>query len=404
MNAKITKYLVIAPTPFYEDRGCHFRIRGEAEGLKKLGHKVVIATYGEGEDVKGLKIKRTFSILGHFQKGPASSWKKIPADIFLFFTALNTAWNFKPQVIYCHLHEGVLLGFFIRLFYFVFSRKWVKLVFDSQGSLTEELVNYRMIKNKYLIKFFISLEKLIEMMPDIIFVSSTKHEGMSEKVHLLPDAISLFNISQTDILKIKKEESLEKLTAYLPVIKIELIKSWMKEGKKIIVYTGSFGRSKGLPQFLSKVFPRLIKNKDICFLLGGGDIWESSVNSKYRDIFRNRFVVLNNLNSKNLVPFLSLGNITIDPKPITTKESSGKIINYMAMGLPVVCFDQDNNQYFLDDGGIYAKSYKDFNNLINKLLKDKERQKKLGKKNFKRVWGKFNWQESAKKINKVINI
>ena len=45
------KILVVAPTPFFSDRGTHIRILEEARALEKLGHKITIATYHIGRDI-----------------------------------------------------------------------------------------------------------------------------------------------------------------------------------------------------------------------------------------------------------------------------------------------------------------------------------------------------------------
>ena len=42
---------MIAPTPYFSDRGCHVRIYEEAKALKARSHEVVIVTYHLGRDV-----------------------------------------------------------------------------------------------------------------------------------------------------------------------------------------------------------------------------------------------------------------------------------------------------------------------------------------------------------------
>ena len=44
------KVLMIAPTQFFADRGCHIRILEEIRALKRLGHKLELLTYHSGED------------------------------------------------------------------------------------------------------------------------------------------------------------------------------------------------------------------------------------------------------------------------------------------------------------------------------------------------------------------
>jgi hypothetical protein len=50
--------LMVAPTSFFADYGCHVRILAEATNLQNLGHRVVICTYHNGDNVQGLDIRR----------------------------------------------------------------------------------------------------------------------------------------------------------------------------------------------------------------------------------------------------------------------------------------------------------------------------------------------------------
>jgi len=54
--------MMIAPTPFFADRGCHVRIYEEARILQSLGNKVIIYTYHNGRNISGIKIKRIMNI------------------------------------------------------------------------------------------------------------------------------------------------------------------------------------------------------------------------------------------------------------------------------------------------------------------------------------------------------
>jgi glycosyltransferase involved in cell wall biosynthesis len=58
--------------------------------------------------------------------------------------------------------------------------------------------------------------------------------------------------------------------------------------------------------------------------------------------------------------------VAVSPKTLESKEANSKIYNYLAMGLPVVCFDMLENREILGDKGIYAK-YKDIKDLAQKI-------------------------------------
>ena len=50
---------------------------------------------------------------------------------------------------------------------------------------------------------------------------------------------------------------------------------------------------------------------------------------------------------------MALGDVAVAPK-LSATEGSGKILNYMAMGLPTVAFDTPVSREYLQDLGIYA--------------------------------------------------
>src|SRR5207247_135295 len=52
--------------------------------------------------------------------------------------------------------------------------------------------------------------------------------------------------------------------------------------------------------------------------------------------------------------YLGVASIAIEPKAGESAEASGKLLNYMAAALPVVCFDTENNPALLGDPGYYA--------------------------------------------------
>jgi glycosyltransferase involved in cell wall biosynthesis len=51
--------------------------------------------------------------------------------------------------------------------------------------------------------------------------------------------------------------------------------------------------------------------------------------------------------------YLALGDISVAPKMSST-EGSGKILNYMAMGLPTVAFETPVSRQYLREEGLYA--------------------------------------------------
>ena len=90
---KSLKVLMIAPTSFFADYGGHVRILEEAVALQKLGHRVTICTYHNGQDVEGLDIERTLSIPWRQDYEVGSSRHKIAFDVLLFLKSLSVAFR-----------------------------------------------------------------------------------------------------------------------------------------------------------------------------------------------------------------------------------------------------------------------------------------------------------------------
>src|SRR5688572_28198219 len=118
-NSQPARYrvLMIAPTSFFADYGCHVRILEEARILQKLGHTVTIVTYRNGNDVPDLDIQRTLPIpwRTHYEVG--SSRHKLAFDALLGLKTLQLLARRRYDIIHAHLHEGALIGLLLsRLF------------------------------------------------------------------------------------------------------------------------------------------------------------------------------------------------------------------------------------------------------------------------------------------------
>ena len=165
--------LMIAPTSFFGDYGCHVRILEEVRVLQKRGHRVTIVTYYKGRDLPELNIVRTRPTPWHADYEVGSSRHKVAFDALLSWTALRTARRLKPDIIHAHLHEGALIGRVVS------ALTGAPLVFDYQGSLTAEMLDHHFVrpggKREW---FFRTLENRIDRMPRAILTSS-RHSAQS---------------------------------------------------------------------------------------------------------------------------------------------------------------------------------------------------------------------------------
>ncbi len=97
--------------------------------------------------------------------------------------------------------------------------------------------------------------------------------------------------------------------------------------------------------------------------------------------------------------YLSLGDIATAPK-ISSTESSGKILNYMAMEMPTVAFDVPVSREFLGQLGVYAEpgNYISLADAIQTLLRDPELAQSLGQRSRQRAAQEFSWEQAGRHI------
>jgi glycosyltransferase involved in cell wall biosynthesis len=359
------KILMIAATPFFSDRGCHIRIYNEIKYLKRNNIDIALCTYHLGYNPLGIdenNIKRIANISWYKKITPGASWGKIYLDFLLLILSFKEYLKNKPKIIHAHLYEGLIIAWLVKIL--TFSR--VKIIFDCQGSLSEEMYQYTLHKNK-LFKIFYSIFCLIEKIslciPDKILCSSkNSFDFIKHKYNISDNKIDILDDGIDDEMfkKISIEEKIEARNEYK-----------IPNNNRVIVYTGSMAKAKGVDELL-EVLPELIrKDNKLTFIFAGYGELEEYYKDKYTEYVKNGNVIfIGRFSYFTLPKILALADYAIDPKK-DSSESSGKIFNYMAVGLPVICFKNEFNISLLEGNAIYIKDFFD----ILSIQKQKESNK-----------------------------
>lgn len=363
------KILMIAPTPFFADRGCHVRILEETKALQKRGHEVLICTYHHGKEVPGIETQRILKIPWYQKLEAGPSWHKVYLDFLLLLKSFLVATNFKPDITHAHLHEGALIGKILNL---VFRKP---LVFDYQGSMTTESADHGFFrKGSSLYLLFQQLEKRINLWADVV-VTSAPQNFLAKRILLLYDGI--------DTESFRPQSS-------------------VGERQRAVVYLGLLGTHQGT-DLLVKTLPQVLKSfPDTHFLIGGYPEVES-----YHLLAENLGVeknveFLGRIDYKEAAGFLNRGTVAVAPK-VSQTEANQKILTYMACGLPVVAFDTPTNREMLGDLGVYAK-LGDVNSLADglvKLLSDADLAQELGHKLREKAVKEFSWDRVGEKLEGI---
>ncbi len=339
------RVLVIAPTSFFRDTGCHVRILEEARILSRLGHRVDIATYRNGDDVEGLNIHRTLPIpwRQHYEVG--SSRHKFAFDLLLGLTVLWLLLTRKFDVIHGHLHEGGLIGIVLG------GLRGVPVLCDLQGSLTEEMIDHGFItRDQWLYKPFLWLEKWIVRRSGRVVASTPQFaELLTREFGARPERVCvLSDFVDTAVFR-------PRTAAAQPRIKA-LRRCWqVPRDAPVIVYLGLLAPYQGT-DLLLEAMPRVLAQIPEARLLLMGYPFMAEYKAKAERLGVGHAVTVTGRISYADVPAcLSLGCLAVAPK-LSRTEGLGKLLHYMAMGLPTVAFDVPVARSYMADLGLYAQA------------------------------------------------
>ncbi len=128
--------LVIAPQPFFQDRGTPIAVRLLVEELARLGHKVHLLVFHEGEEVElaGVQVHRIAALPGVKNIPPSFSWKKLLCDVFLFFKAVALFRHHRFDVIHA-VEESAFMAMVLKKAF------GVPYIYDMDSSLALQLAD-----------------------------------------------------------------------------------------------------------------------------------------------------------------------------------------------------------------------------------------------------------------------
>jgi glycosyltransferase involved in cell wall biosynthesis len=386
--------LMIAPTSFFGDYGCHVRILEEVRVLQKRGHRVTLVTYYKGRDLPELNIVRTRPTPWHADYEVGSSRHKVAFDALLSWTALRTALRVKPDIIHAHLHEGALIGRIVS------AITGAPLVFDYQGSLTAEMLDHHFVrsggKREWL---FHTVENRIDRMPRAILTSSRHSAALlraelkdqAQRVVPLPDCVD------TDFFRPRTVAD----QAEVDALKDQL---GIPRDRMVVIYLGLLAQYQGTYHIIHAAQQVVAQQAaaqppNVHFLVMGypnPDHFQAEA-AQYGPIDHMTFT--GRVPYEQAARYLRVGDIALAPK-LSLTEGAGKILNYMACALPTVAFDTPQAREFMAQFGSYAErgSAESLAARISELLQNPERARTLGQALRTRAGQRFSWDDAARRI------
>ncbi len=375
------KILLVAPHPFFQERGTPIAVKLLIETLSELGYSIDLLTFNEGEDihVENLKIIRIPN-LSFLQNIPIGfSPKKIIADVFITFIMLRLLTKNNYDVIHA-VEEAIFPAAFFNIF---FNKK---LVYDMDSSMSDQLIE----KWAGLSKF----QKLLDGFENWAFEKATIVIPVCK---YLADKVKSF-------LPNKKVFVLEDI-AFPPDYSKNKNENIRKDldNSIIALYVGNLEHYQGIDLVLEgieKVKSNI--NYKVIFIGGNKESIENykikSQNLKILD----KIIFFGKRPLEQLPFLLKQADILLSPRT-KGKNTPMKVYSYLASGVPVLATNIGSHTQAMSakDVKLFDPTPNDFAIAFKELLENELERKKIGEAGKILAEENYSLSSYKKKLQKI---
>ncbi len=370
------------PVPF--DR----RVWQEAQALRDAGYQVsVICPTGQGheerrEEIDGIAIYRhPLPVEG---KGVMGYLVEYPTALFWQFLL---AWRvFRERgfdVIHaCNPPDDIFL---VGLFFKLFGKRFL---FDHHD-INPELYEVKFGRRDLLYKVLLFMERMTFRTADVVISTNESYKKI---------ALSRGGMDPQRVFIVRSSPDLGRLRPGPP------IEALRKGREHLVGYIGVMGAQDGIDILLRIIHDIVyrLERKDVQFLLIGGGTELEGMKRYAAKLNLTEFVTFTGfLRGQELID--TLGSIDVgvcpDPKdPYNDKCTMNKVMEYMALGKPLVQFDLTEGRYSARDAALYARDERDFSAKLLQLLDNPGLREKMGRYGRQRMENELDWRFEVPKL------
>lgn len=377
------RVLMIAPTPFFADRGCHVRILGEVHALTEAGCDVTLCTYHNGRDVPGVRSVRIPRVPWYTKLEAGPSHHKYYLDLMLLGRSIVTGLRERPDVVHAHLHEGAFIGRFV---------SWAlrrPLVFDYQGSLTDELAAHGYAARGGVVSRTMgAIERWVEDGSAMVVCSTTR---ASERVRgRLGVARVATVLDGVDTAVFRPLDATERRAARQRL--------GLPPDAVVAVFVGVLAPYQGIDLLLEHLRPALDAAPQFHVVVAGFP--DESYRRRAAALgLGDRVRFTGRMPYEETAALSACADIALAPK-LSATEGNLKVASYLACGLPVVAFDSPVNRELAGDLGVYAPlgDGRAFVDAVVALARDAERRASLGERSRQRAVQWLSWRLGGQQL------
>ncbi len=385
-NDRRTSVLIIVenlPVPFVR------RAWQEACALRDAGYRVSVIS------VKGPGCESSYERLDGIEIYRHRVWEASgPLGYLLEYTTALLAWFYLSLKVYLRTRFRILHAwnppdviFLVALFYRPFG---VRFIFDHLD-LNPELYLAKFGRQDIFYRLVCLAERMTFRSATVSLATNQSYREIAvQRGGMPPDRVFIVRVSP-------EPEKMRRGPA----------RPELKQGKPhMVVYLGVMGPQDGLDLLLESIAYILNqKNRqDMLFVLIGSGTEAPRLKALVAQREIEPFVVFTGrIDSEDLAQYLSTAEVGVAPdpyNPMNDKSTMGKILEYMAFGVPVVLYDLTEGRRSAGEAALYARwnDPVDFADKILELIDSESLRRKLGECGRKRIEESFNWEIDRKSL------
>jgi glycosyltransferase involved in cell wall biosynthesis len=358
----VGRTLVIAPEPFYEDRGTPIAVANVLRALSDSGRPVDLLAYpiGEALELLGLRRLRPPNPLGFQQVPIGLSLRKLVLDVMLVGSLLRLLRRERYACIYA-VEEAAFPALLLA------RRHGVPLIYDMQSCLPEQLARFRMLRLRPVQRLLQGLERALLRRVDVVACSA----GLRDYVQrVAPETLvrawrypaSYSKVSDEDVARLRE--------------KLEI-----PPGAPVVLYSGNLEPYQGMGLLVEAAARVRQRVPDVVFVLVGATPLSHAAHSDLaRELIEAETLRLVARQPRMEIPlFLAMADVLVSPREAVANLPL-KIFEYMAAGRPIVATDTPHHRCELaEDRAVLVKALPDeFAAAIVCLLQNPEHGQRLG--------------------------
>jgi glycosyltransferase involved in cell wall biosynthesis len=322
------RILLVAPQPFYQERGTPIAVRMLVEVLCGQGHAVDLLTYHEGADldIEGLRILRTPALPGLRHIPIGISWKKVVCDLLISGRLLGLALSHRYDVIHA-VEEAVFPAILLR------SSARARVVYDMDSLLGESLVSkWRLLRPAE--RALRAMERAVIRRADAVFAVCS---DLAQHVSIDAPGVPVFLIEDVALPSQQLCGGAEPLRELLDI------------RGPLALYVGNLQRYQGIEQIV-RAMAQLPEALDLTLvLIGGAEEDVARTRALVRKLqLQERVYLLGPRPLGQLTGLLAQADILVSPR-LRGSNTPMKVYSYMSSGRALLATRILSHTQVLDD-------------------------------------------------------